>query len=264
MKSVVSVILTVYNTEKYLDQCLDSLLSQSLKDIEIICVDDASTDQSVDIIRYYQRLDNRIQLIQLSKNKGANFARNIALKKAQGKYVAILDGDDFFDSTFLEKLYTQAEKTHADITFCGFNTFDDQERKINTILWDINRKILPKNDLFFMTPKLFNILPSFVWNQLYRRYFIQKNHLSFANVASFTDVYFNKTALLQAERISYVDEKLIYYRINNKDSISHNLRVLDGVRTIYSLAEFLNKKGFLERYKSAFFECKSDRSHVVL
>lgn len=255
MNPLISIILIVYNSEKFLTQCLDSLISQTFNQIEIICIDDASTDQSVDIIQHYQNLDDRIRLIQLSQYRGANYARNRALKKAKGDYVAILDGDDFYEKNFLEKLYTQAEKTKADITFCGFNLFDDVLKKSEKIEWDINRKILPKDTPFFITPKLFNLIPSFVWNQLYRREFIQKNHLSFANVRSFTDVYFNKTALLKAERISYVDERLIHYRVNNLDSISHNLTALDGIRTIYAVRKFLEAEGLYEKYQSSFFEC---------
>ena len=101
MKPFISVILTVHNTEKYLRSCLDSLLAQCMKNIEIICVDDASEDDSVAIIKEYMQKDNRLELIELKENKGANYARNLALKKATGIYVSVLDADDFFETNFL-------------------------------------------------------------------------------------------------------------------------------------------------------------------
>ena len=250
----VSVVLTVYNTEDYLVQCLDSLLIQTLRNIEIICIDDASQDNSVAIIRKYQETDNRIKLIELAQNKGANFARNKALGKACGKYVIILDADDFYEPDFLEKLYNQAQATKSDITFCGFNLFDNSTNSIRKIAWDIERKILPKEKTFTMSPKLFDLLPSFVWNQLYRRQFIKENNLRFANISCYTDVYFNKTTLLKAKRIAYVDKKLVYYRVNNSHSISHNLSYSGAIRTIYALAEFLKKENLYEKYQQAFFE----------
>lgn len=253
MKPFISVILTVHNTEKYLRSCLDSLLAQCMKNIEIICVDDASEDDSVAIIKEYMQKDNRIELIELKENKGANYARNLALKKATGIYVSVLDADDFFETNFLEKLYNQAKKTNADITFCGFNLFDDTTNEVQNIFWDIDRAILPKSEVFTMEPKLFDLLPSFVWNQLYNRKFIKENNLSFADIRCFTDVYFNKTALLKAKRISYVDEKLVYYRVNNRDSISHNLTYSGAIRTIYVLADFLKKENLFDRYNKAFF-----------
>ncbi len=250
----VSVVLTVYNTENYLAQCLDSLLIQTLRNIEIICIDDASQDSSVAIIRKYQETDNRIKLIELAQNKGANFARNKALGKACGKYVIILDADDFYEPDFLEELYEQAQATKSDITFCGYDLFDDSTKSIRKITWDIERKILPKEKTFTMSPKLFDLLPSFVWNQLYRRQFIKENNLRFANISCYTDVYFNKTALLKAKRIAYVDKKLVYYRVNNSHSISHNLSYSGAIKTIYALAEFLKKENLYEKYHQAFFE----------
>lgn len=253
MKPNVSVILTVYNTEKYLKKCLDSLIKQSLKNIEIICIDDASDDASVAILHEYKKSDKRIQIIEFSTNKGANFARNTALKKVNGEYVVILDADDFYERTFLEKLYLQAKKTQADITFCGFDLYDNETQKIQKILWDINRELLPKSEIFSLEPELFDLLPSFVWNQMYKYDFIKENNLFFADIKCYTDVYFNKTALLKAKRISYVDEKLVYYRVNNKDSISHNLTYSGAIRTIYALASFLKKENLFEKYQDAFF-----------
>ena len=254
MKPYVSVILTVYNTARYLRQCLNTLISQSLKNIEIICIDDASEDNSVEILHEYQKKDKRISIITASVNKGINFTRNTGLKKACGKYVVILDSDDFYEVTFLEKLYLQAQKTKADITFCGFNVFDDEMQSVHQIDWDINRDILPTEDVFSMSPKLFNLTGTIIWNNLYKVEFLKQNNLKFENRLSYTDGVFSKTALLKAKRISYVDEKLVYYRVNNKNSFSHNLSVLGAIRLIYAWERLLQKENLFDKYCEAFFQ----------
>ena len=109
----VSVIIPVYNVEPYLKQCMDSVVGQTLKDIEIICVDDGSTDGSLDILKEYATEDSRIQIIE-QKNAGAGAARNNGMRHATGKYLSFLDSDDFFEPRMLEKAYDLAEKDQAD------------------------------------------------------------------------------------------------------------------------------------------------------
>ncbi len=254
MKPSISVIITFYNCEKYIRKCLESILNQTVKETEIICIDDASSDHTLDILKEYEKKDLRISVIAFKKNRGVNYARNYALKLIKGTYVIILDGDDYFSPLFLEKLYKQAKSEDTDITFCGFYFYDELNEKIENTDRDINRSLLPYKKVFSMTPKRFDIIPSFVWNQMYKSDFIHKNSLHFACVQSFTDVYFNKTALLRAKRISFVDERLIYYRVNNKFSISHNLSALDAIKTIYHLYYFLEGEGLFIKYKKAFFE----------
>ena len=108
----VSVIIPVYNVEKYLHECLDSLLNQTLKDIEIIAVDDGSTDSSLKILKDYAKKDKRLKVLT-QENKGAGAARNLGMKHATGSYLSILDSDDYFDHSMLELLYKKAEKTKA-------------------------------------------------------------------------------------------------------------------------------------------------------
>ena len=112
----VSVIIPVYNTEKYLRRCLDSVCNQTLRDIEIICINDCSTDNSLSILEEYAGNDNRIKLIDFKENKGAAVARNTGIDMAEGKYIGFVDSDDFVDLDFYEKLYTKAVETGADIS----------------------------------------------------------------------------------------------------------------------------------------------------
>lgn len=114
----VSIIVPVYNTEAYLERCLKSLVNQTLKDIEIICIDDGSKDNSVAILKKYSQLDKRIKIIE-QENLGVSVARNNGLKLATGEYIGFVDSNDWIDLDFYEKLYNAAKKYDADISACG-------------------------------------------------------------------------------------------------------------------------------------------------
>ena len=162
-----SVVIPVYNTEKYLRKCLDSVCNQTLQDIEIICVNDASTDNSLEILKEYASSDNRIKVINFPQNKGAAVARNTAIHEAKGEYIGFVDSDDYIDLDFYEKLYEKALEGGADIVvgnyymhFKNKNTFYDkdfltkiQENKVRFnglfVLAIYNKKLLQKNNIIF-------------------------------------------------------------------------------------------------------------------
>ena len=110
----VSVVMPVYNVENYIEECLDSLISQTLKEIEIICVDDGSTDGTLNLLYKYEKSDTRVKVIQ-QQNQYAGVARNNGMKHAVGEYILFLDSDDFFERTMLEKMYNEAKRTEADL-----------------------------------------------------------------------------------------------------------------------------------------------------
>ena len=119
-KKLISVIIPIYNTEQYLKECLDSVCSQSYKDIEIICINDGSTDNSEEITRSYAQQDKRIKLIS-QKNQGLSITRNNGVSQAQGEYLFFLDSDDTIEQNAIETLYNRAERTQADIVICNLN-----------------------------------------------------------------------------------------------------------------------------------------------
>ena len=121
----VSVIIPVYNTENYLRECLDSVLAQTLREIEVICVDDGSTDNSLNILKEYQNKDTRI-VVLTQENRSAGAARNYGLSIAKGKYLSFLDSDDFFDKELLRKAYKNAEKNNADIVVYKFKRYNEK------------------------------------------------------------------------------------------------------------------------------------------
>ena len=127
-KVKISVIMAIYNVEPYIKQCLDSVCNQTLKEIEIICVDDGSTDNTISIIKDYQKSDPRIHIIS-QENQYAGVARNHGMKYAKGTYLSFLDADDYYMPEMLEKLYQQAEKQQLEVAICEYNFFDERFNK---------------------------------------------------------------------------------------------------------------------------------------
>ncbi|MBN1498119.1 MAG: glycosyltransferase [Spirochaetes bacterium] len=218
----VSVIIPVYNAGKHLPQCLNSLIEQSLREIEILCINDGSSDNSLKILREYALKDPRITVLEQS-NHGAGTARNAGLSKARGKYLSFLDSDDYFKPTMLEESYKYAEDQKADIIIFDVWRIDDATGNEMLSDWIIRRDFLPKQKIFSVNDipdKIFNFSHNVVWNKLFRRDFIAKNNLKFQEVPHTNDTLFMCRALLMAQRISVLDKKLLFYRNNLKLSLT--------------------------------------------
>lgn len=242
----VSVIVPVYNEERYLRQCLDSLCHQTLKDIEIICVDDGSKDGSLEIMRAYSREDSRIKLV-CQKNQYAGIARNKGMQYASGKYYAFLDADDFFEETFLEQMYEAAEQNASDIVICRIHYFDDiHQTKIPREIFE-ELQYLPQNKNHFnrtdIPDYLFQITNGWAWDKLFRADFIKQNGLLFQNGRIANDGYFVYMALAKAGVITKIDNFLVNQRINNHQSLS-NTREQSwycGFQMLYDIANSLKQ-----------------------
>ena len=220
----VSVVVPVYNTSRYLRQCVDSLINQTLKNVEFIFVDDGSTDDSVEILKEYQKKDERIKILQ-QENLYAGVARNNGMRHATGKYIIFLDSDDFFELTLLEQAFRCAEDNRAEIVLFGYNRYDTQTG-ISTPYEAISS--LP--DMVFsvesvdarLDDRFFSKCCAAPWNKLYLRGFIEKHCLRFQNVRKCNDTYFVLTSLILAERIKYLDRSLVNYRTKNPNSLQGN------------------------------------------
>ena len=217
----VSVVVPVYNVDEFLDNTLSDITGQTLREIEIICVDDGSTDNSCKIIEEWMEKDSRIQLIR-QKNQYAGVARNNGLKQAHGKYVIFWDADDLFEHNALEVMYAQAEQENSDICICGKQTFNK----------------------FDVPDYIFNLTNNVPWNKLYLKEFITKNKLQYQAIKQANDTYFTIMALFLAERITYVKDVLIAYRVNNDESLSG--KASDTVFCAYD--SWLYAKEHIEKY----------------
>lgn len=252
----VTVIIPVYNAEKYLYECMDSVLNQTLKDIEVICIDDGSTDRSILILEEYRKKDSRLTILR-QKNLYAGTARNNGMKIARGKYLSFLDADDIFEANMIEEAYKQAEKVDADIVVFGGRFFDNDISKAYDYPALLRTDMLPNREVFEPDEHfeyLFNFTTPSPWNKLFRRSFIEESQLSFQECRRVNDAYFVKISLAMAKRIGIVNKNFIYYRTNNSLSLQGSLnesplqfyRVLSDIKDkLVSISKYqMNEKSF--------------------
>lgn len=245
----VSVVITIYNGETYLRQCLDSVCSQTLKDIEIICVDDGSTDSSWDILESYRAKDNRFKLYR-QQNLYAGTARNNGKSHAEGKYLVFWDCDDFFDPEALEILFNRSEETDSDICVCGANDYYQDKEKIFPASAYLNMNRIPDAEVFNRVTNenyIMNFTTAVAWNKMFKREFIEQQGLDFQGIRNGNDIYFTMNALCLAERISYVNKPLVTYRTNQNMSLLGTLSKapLTPFRAWISVGENLERLGIL-------------------
>lgn len=212
----VSVVVPIYNAYDYLRPALDSIVAQTLTDIEIICIDDGSTDRSLDIIKEYQKNDARIRIVT-ENNAGPSTARNKGIMRVKGQYVIFLDADDFYEPELLESLYERAVTDNLDITVAGFDIYNNKRAKFTPSAPEAHADIFEKNSVASKNEYPDYILESvtgYVWNKLFLTEFIIEKELSFApELYVFEDVHFVCTALSLAERVGKVDRVLLHHRV---------------------------------------------------
>ena len=221
-KPLVSVIIPVYNVEQYLRQCLDSVVNQTLKDIEIICVNDSSTDNSLAILNEYAARDSRIKVIT-QPNGGAGAARNNGLSASTGKYLTFLDSDDFFEPDMLELAYEKAEEDKADFVVFQSDQYYTDDDKFVQVAWTLREKEIPPYTPFShrqMTDNIFKVFVGWAWDKLYNREFVEQNHLLFQEQRTSNDMLFVFSAVAIAKRITVVKKVLAHQRRDAKDSLS--------------------------------------------
>lgn len=218
----VSVIIAVYNGEKYLKECLESVMAQSLQSIEIICVDDASTDSTPQILKTYQ---DRVRIITNERNYMAGESRNRGLRAARGEYVLFLDADDVFEPDMLEKSYRKAETCNADICIFKEDIFAVDMEKRTPYLYD---ELLMKKlgEKVFFTPAeiagtLFNLWNGWAWDKLFRRRFIIDAGIEFPDIQTSEDGFFVHAAMASAGKISLLNEVLVHHRTGEAGSLSN-------------------------------------------
>ena len=217
----VTVIMPVYNASKYLHDCMSSLLSQTLRDIEIICIDDGSTDDSFMILEEYASKDSRIHLFK-QENKGAGAARNIGLSLARGRYLSFLDSDDFFYPEMLSQAYYSAEKYDSDVVLYRYNYYYDNQNYLSKSSHGLNDVYLPKVDVFSdvdVSGRRFRLADTNPWNKLFKHDFVRNKNLKFMEIMNCNDVYFVMSAMYLAKKISVINQALMAYRVNTTTSL---------------------------------------------
>lgn len=219
---IVSVIIPCYNIEKYLRQCLDSVVNQTLRNIEIICVDDGSSDNTLEILKEYEKKDDRFKIIS-QKNGGAGAARNNGLRMATGKYLSFLDSDDFFELDMLEMAYESAEKYQADFVVFDSNQYHMDKNRFAETRWVIHKDEIPPYMPFSYRQLTGNVFKTFVgwaWDKLYLRSFVIENNLWFQEQRTTNDMLFVFSALVLAKKIAVVDKVLVHQRRGSSETLS--------------------------------------------
>ncbi|MBO5435182.1 glycosyltransferase family 2 protein [bacterium] len=252
----ISIVMPIYNMEKYLHETIPCLLNQTFKDFELICIDDGSTDKSLKILTDYSQKDKRIQVYTQS-NQGAATARNYGINKANGEYLLILDSDDVYHQEMLEKLYNKAIDTNADITICHSVEFNNLTGENLTSDWIINDGMLPNKKTFNhkdIPKNIIGFTQGWSWDKLYKTEFVKQNNLRFQNLKATNDMYFVMLSLVLANKITVIQDVLIRHRQNNINSISNSRdkNPYCFIEAIYKLKTSLEERNLYEPIKQSF------------
>ena len=264
----ISVVMPIYNAADYLRTAIESVLNQTLRELELICVDDGSTDGTLAILKEFQQSDERVRIIT-ENNAGPSVARNKGLSRARGEYVIFLDADDFFDDTLLEKLYGLSQEHSLDIAICKFDIYNNRKSKFEDNIRSDHGEIfkesavVSKNDY---PDVILSCTTGYVWNKLFRREFLVEKELIFdTELRVFEDTYFVVTALSLAERIGKCHERLIHHRVYSNQPRNKLFRkYYRQVPVVYTkIKEFLRAHGMYTPLSQSFLNLSASRCFKI-
>lgn len=244
----VSILVPVYNVERFLLQCLDALCGQTLRDIEIVCINDGATDGSPAILHEYAARDARVCVIN-KRNTGYGNSLNLGISQARGEYIGIIEPDDFPDRRMFKKLLKVAERTHADVVKCNyFNYFEGSDHLVENFAGLPYRRAFDPVDY----PQVVCSIPS-IWTGLYRKTFLEREGISLRETpgAAFQDAGFSLKVWFAARTCALVKKPLLHYRMDNPGSSS---KTTDKVFTVCE--ELADAEAFLRK--------RPERARVLL
>ena len=234
----VSVIVPIYNVEKYLEKCINSLLSQTLEDIQIILVNDGSKDNSGNIAKEYEK-NNKDRVIYVEKeNGGLSDARNYGIKYATGDFIAFLDSDDYIEKNAYEEMYNKAIEENADYVECDF-------------IWEFPNKIRVDKQYPYKNKKeMLSFVRVVAWNKLIKRQLITDNNLEFPKGLRYEDIEFTYKLIPFVNKFVYVDKPFIHY-VQREGSIANvqNKRTAEIFTVLDNVIEFYKKSNIYEKYR---------------
>ena len=257
----ISVVVPVYNVEDYLGECLDSIVNQTFSDLEIICVNDGSKDNSLEILKEYAEKDDRIIVID-QENGGHAVATNVGMDRATGKYLFLMDSDDKLKLDALELTYNAAEEKDVDFVLFQAINYDDEKDQfyeaenysMNKVADFVGENVFSIDDIGELS---FDIAVT-PWTKLYNREFIENSHIRFAEGLIFEDNIFFWEVLIQAERIYFLREHLFYRRwYESSSTMAGDLRFTDSIAINTMIIDVFEKYGRLsDRFESRSYNRK--------
>ena len=237
-KKDISIIVPIYNAEKYLNKCIDSIINQSKKELEIILINDGSTDNSETIIKKYN--DKRIKYFK-NKNQGIGKTRNFGIEKATGKYIMFLDSDDFLELNACEKMFEKAEKDKLDIVICDYYRYFDNGKKEKVKLPNFKNSSLKDNP---------NIICEHLspWAKIYKTDLLKNNNIKFVENLKYEDAPFVIETLDCAKKIGKINLPLNYYVIHEKSETTvRDEKVFDIIKIVDKIRKYAKNKSYLKQ-----------------
>jgi glycosyltransferase involved in cell wall biosynthesis len=253
----ISVIIPIYNCEKYIKECLSSLIKQTFKNFEIICINDGSKDDTLKILRKFEAKDVRVKIYN-QNNRGPGIARNVGMNVSKGDYLMFLDSDDIFEKTMLEELYIKIKENDSDVVICNSQNFQVKKwwKKFYEKNYIIKDEIINQTTFSSLDIKrdFFNLFIWWPWDKMYKRRYIKSLGVEYQHLKSSEDLYFVASSVIAAKKISYLDKILINHRIGIKNSVSNSRRKSwdNFYYALKELKKFMKEKGLYERFKQDF------------
>jgi len=253
---LISVIIPVYNVEKYLPECLDKTLGQSFHNIEILCIDDCSTDNSLKILNKYSSKDGRMKIYQMEKNSGSGPARNVGLEKATGEYLAFMDPDDYYyDEYCLESLYTSAINNNVSLCRGTMIRFDSESNKL------MPAPCMNVDDNILMYPYEIQEYCGYT-RYIFKHSFIKKNNIIFPVYRRFQDPVFMIKALTVCDKVFGINKVVYVHRKKHKKIIWNLEKASDLMNGIIDILNILSKNNYWKGYMRAIEELRRIRYDI--
>ena len=249
----ISIIIPVYNAEKYISRCLDSILNQTFKDIEIICINDNSYDNSVSVLKEYSQKDKRIKVFDNTENIGAALSRNTGIDNAKGEYIYFIDSDDYIDSNYLENMLSVIEKEKCDIIL---NLSILSESHGNSVLYKHPSmpEINPRGEYLDKISVIHNT-PCFIWARLFRRSFLDKYHLRYIDTHA-DDVVFNTIVNMYCQKTFVFFGENYHYTVNNEGMTGQvtasDIKDLEHIKAYSKIYDYLKEHDKLDNRLKLF------------
>ena len=264
----VTVVMPVYNASDYLRPAIDSIICQTFTELELICVDDGSTDRSLHILKEYQQKDSRVRIVT-ETNAGPSIARNKGLDRARGEYIIFVDADDFVEPTLIEKLYNRAQRDNLDITVAKNDIYNDRKSRFEEPIKCEHGEIFDgENTVSKAThpDQILQCTTTYVWNKLFRTAFLREKGLSFdPELRVFEDAYFIVTALSLASAVGKVDEVLVHHRVYSNQARKRLFKKYYAqVPEIYTrIRAFLMAHGMYKPLQQSFLNLSASRFYKI-